>query len=120
MSESTENYLETILLLSRKLEYVRSIDIVNETGFSKPSISTAVKKLKAQNLVIVNSTGAIQLTESGKLQAEKVLERHQTLTKALLMLGVPQAIAEEDACRIEHALSDVTFECIKQHLHGKI
>ena len=109
-TESQENYLETILLLSKKKPVVRSVDIANELGFSKPSISIAVKNLKEHEYITVTPEGYI---------AQNVYERHQVLTDALMKLGVPAETAEEDACRIEHIISDATFTAIKEHLHTK-
>lgn len=108
-TESQENYLETILLLSKKKPVVRSVDIANELGFSKPSISIAVKNLKEHEYITVTPEGYIYLTQTGFQIAQNVYERHQVLTDALMKLGVPAETAEEDACRIEHIISDATF-----------
>lgn len=116
MKESAENYLETILILKEKHGEVRSIDIVGETGFTKASISVAVKKLRTAGYIQVDVNGHIHFTEQGKAKAEQILQRHTVLTKALESLGVPQDIASEDACKIEHYLSDITFEKIKEHI----
>lgn len=115
-TESQENYLETILILSKKKPVVRSVDIAAELGFSKPSISIAIKNLKAQGLVTVTPEGFIYLTDAGAQIAGGVYERHQVLTDALVRLGVPEKIAEEDACRIEHIISEETFQAIKEKL----
>ena len=119
VNESAENYLETILMLSKKLPVVRSVDIANELGFSKPSISIAVKNLKEHEYITVTPEGYIYLTQTGFQIAQNVYERHQVLTDALMKLGVPAETAEEDACRIEHIISDATFTAIKEHLHTK-
>lgn len=110
-------YLETILILSQKLENVRSIDVSEYRGYSKPSVSRAVNLLKAEGYIEIDSqTGYITLTPLGKETAEKIYERHQVLTNVLIALGVDPAIAEDDACRIEHVISDETFETLKKHL----
>ena len=103
--ESAENYLETILVLQNRLPQVRSIDIVNELGFSKPSISVAMKNLREKGLILMNRDGHITLTDSGRQIAEMIYERHTLLTKWLTALGVDEKIAAEDACRIEHVIS---------------
>ncbi len=115
MKESAENYLETILLLSKRQAQVRSIDVANETGYAKPSISEAMKKLKAERLIEIDSGGFITFTESGRHKAEAILERHEVLKQALIKLGVPEDIAEEDACKIEHNLNEISFQKIKEH-----
>ena len=114
-TESQENYLETILILSKKKPVVRSVDIANELGFKKPSISIAVKNLKEQEYITVTPEGYIYLTPAGAKIAKSIYERHQILTNALTRLGVPAEIAEEDACRIEHVISEETFKAIKAH-----
>ena len=117
--ESGEMYLETILILSHKLENVRSIDISEYRGFSKPSVSRAVNLLKDNGYIIIDDqTGYITLTPSGKEVAEKIYERHQILTQVLTRMGVDPKIAEDDACRIEHVISDETFETIKKHMES--
>ena len=116
--ESAENYLETILMLSRKQSYVRSIDIANELGFSKPSVSVAMKNLRTSGHILVNEAGHISLTESGQMIAESVLERHKVLSEMLIRLGVDVEIASEDACRIEHVISKESFEAIKAHVEA--
>ena len=114
--ESAEDYLEKILMLHNRLGLVRSIDIVNELGFSKPSISVAMKKLRENGYIEMDSENNITLTESGIKIARNVYNRHQTLTKLLLQLGVSQNTAEKDACKIEHDISDETFRKIKAYL----
>ena len=113
IQESAENYLETILALTHKLGKVRSIDIVNDMGYSKPSVSVAMKNLKEHGLILIDTSGFITLTPSGLQIAECIYERHTTLTKLLLAIGVSPDTAREDACRLEHAMSPETFEKIK-------
>lgn len=113
--ESAEDYLETILMLNNRIGDVRSIDIVNELGYSKPSVSVAMKKLREQALITVASNGFITLTVAGLEIAERVYERHTFITKALVNLGVPKDIAKEDACRMEHHLSEESYQAIKAH-----
>ncbi len=115
-NESTENYLETILILSQKLPVVRSVDIANELGFKKPSVSIAMKNLKEKNYITVMEQGYIFLTDSGREIAEMIYERHEFLTDWLTSLGVDAQIAAEDACRIEHVISKESFEAIKNHV----
>lgn len=115
--ESIENYLETILLLKKKLGQVRSIDIANEMNFSKASVSVAMKNLREKELVTTNAKGHIHLTESGRRQAEAVLEKHTILSAWLMSLGVSEATAKDDACRMEHDISEETFAAIKNHIH---
>lgn len=114
--ESSENYLEQILILSHKQNEVRAIDIVNSMNFSKPSVSIAMKNLKQNNCINVSDKGLITLTEKGLEIAHKVYERHCVITKTLIQLGVPESIATEDACRIEHDLSEESFLAIKNYL----
>ena len=114
--ESAENYLETILLLSKKQSYVRSIDIANELSFSKPSVSVAMKNLRASGHIQVDPAGHITLTESGLNIAETILERHRVLSQMLIRLGVDPTIASEDACRLEHVISKESFDAIKKHI----
>ncbi len=115
--ESAENYLETILMLSKKQSFVRSIDIANELGFSKPSVSVAMKNLRTGGHILVDASGHITLTETGMQIASAVLERHSVITQMLVRLGVDESIASEDACRIEHVISQESFEAIKAHIH---
>ena len=117
-NESIEDYLETILSLQKKLGQVRSIDIANEMNFSKPSVSVAMKNLREKGFITTDNSGHILLTESGKKQAEDVLEKHTILTNWLVSLGVNQKIAQEDACRMEHDMSDETFMALKTHILG--
>lgn len=112
-NESAENYLETILMLSKRLPVVRSVDISNELGFKKSSVSVAMKNLREKNHITVSDAGFINLTQSGREIAEMIYERHEFLSKWLISLGVPAEIATEDACKIEHVLSKESFQAIK-------
>lgn len=114
--ESAENYLETILVLSRKLPVVRSVDVANELGFKKSSVSIAMKNLREDNHITVTKEGYIYLTESGKEIAEMIYERHELLSAWLVRLGVDQTVADEDACRIEHVISKESFQAIKKQI----
>lgn len=114
VNESAENYLETILILSKKLPVVRSVDIANELGFKKSSVSIAMKNLREKNHITVTDAGFIYLTGSGKEIAEMIYERHELLTSWLVRLGVPESIASEDACKVEHVISRETFDAIKK------
>ena len=114
--ESAENYLETILMIKNKKGAVRSIDIANELEFSKPSVSVAMKNLRANGYIDVDTNGYITLLESGKEIAEKMYERHTILSNWLISLGVDEKIAVEDACKIEHIISTESFEAIKKIL----
>lgn len=116
INESAENYLETILVLSRKLPVVRSVDIATELNFKKSSISIAMKNLREKNYITVTDAGFIYLTDSGKEIAEMVLERHEVISSWLVNMGVPEDIASEDACKIEHVISKQSFEAIKKQL----
>ena len=119
-NESAENYLETILILSKKLPVVRSVDIANELGFKKSSVSIAMKNLREKNHITVTDAGFIYLTDSGKRIAELIYERHQFISEWFIKLGVPAGIAIEDACKIEHILSKESYDAmknfVKQHL----
>lgn len=116
INESAENYLETILVLSKKLPVVRSVDISNELGFKKSSVSIAMKNLREKGHITVTDAGYIYLTESGKQIADMIYERHELLSSWLVRLGVPEEIATEDACRIEHVISNESFAAIKNHV----
>ena len=118
-NESAENYLETIYILSKKLPVVRSVDIATELNFKKPSVSVAMKHLREKELIVVSDAGFITLTKEGLAQAEAIYERHTVLTKMFIALGVPAEIAAEDACQIEHVLSNESFDAIKRHLQEK-
>ena len=119
LQESGEMYLETILILSRKKESVRSLDIAEEMGFSKPSVSRAVKLLKDGGFILVDANGYITFTPVGKSTAEKIYERHNVLTEFFKSIGVDPDTASEDACRIEHVISDVSFRAVKDYLDKK-
>ncbi len=116
LHESGEMYLETILVLSKQSPYVRAIDISAHMGFSKPSVSRGLGILKKNGYITVDRGGAIELTETGLAAAGKIYERHLTLTKALMLLGVDEETAAEDACRIEHYISDVSFRAVRDHV----
>lgn len=118
-NESAENYLETILMLSKKLRVVRAVDIANELGYKKSSVSIAMKHLREKKHIMVTNEGYIDLTESGLAIAEMIFERHEILTEMLMTLGVPEEIASEDACRIEHVISKESFEALKNHFQLK-
>ena len=114
--ESAEDYLERILILQERNKDVRSIDIAHDMGFSKPSISVAMKKLKEAGLISIDKNGFITLTKEGHIIADKVYERHCVLTKVLTNIGVSKEQAEKDACKVEHVISEETFEAIKKHI----
>ena len=119
LQESGEMYLESIHVLSKKQNHVRSIDISEYMGYSKPSVSRAVNLLKTNGYIEIDEENHITLTDSGREIAEKIYTRHTVLTKMLMGLGVPADVAAEDACRMEHTISDVSFEAIKSHLEGR-
>ena len=116
LQESGEMYLETILILSRKSQFVRSIDISEYMGFSKPSVSRAVRLLKQGGYLIMDRDGSLTLTEEGLGVAKKIYERHTLLSDFLVRLGVDEKTAAEDACKIEHDISDESFAAIKRHV----
>lgn len=118
LQESGEMYLETILILSQKLDTVRSIDVVEYMNFSKPSVSRAVGLLKNGGFINVDEHGFITLTDVGREVAEKIYERHTVLTRLLVSIGVDEETAANDACRVEHVISDKTFNAIKEHTTG--
>ena len=109
-------YLETILVLSQQKEHVRSVDVANDLGFKKSSVSVAMRHLREEKLIQVDEKGYITLTTAGREIAEMIYERHQFLSKYLMKIGVPEDIAVEDACRIEHVISQESFEAIKKHI----
>lgn len=117
-NESAENYLETILMLSKVRPVVRSVDIAEELGFKKSSISVAMKHLREKEMITVTKEGFIYLTDSGREIAEMIYERHELLTKWLTALGVDKKTASEDACRIEHDISQESFEAIKKYINS--
>ena len=114
ITEATENYMEAILVLSEKIGAVRSVDVANHLGFSKPTISQYMKQFVQRELVTIEADGHITLTEAGRKVAERTLEKHQIIAKVFMAMGVSEEIALEDACKVEHDLSEETFNCIKQ------
>lgn len=116
-NESSEDYLETILILGNKSSLVRAVDIAAEMGFKKPSVSVAMKNLRQKNLIKVADNGDIRLTEEGHKIADKVYERHQLISSWLMMLGVHEKTALHDACRIEHIISEESFQALKRAVH---
>ena len=116
LQESGEMYLETIYVLSKTISGVHSIDISEHMGYSKPSVSRAVNLLKAGGYITIDEENHITLTETGLEIAEKIYNRHIVLSKMLMALGVPEEIAAEDACRMEHTISDESFEAIRRHV----
>ncbi|MFR1212554.1 MAG: metal-dependent transcriptional regulator [Dorea longicatena] len=117
LNESAENYLETILILSQKLPVVRSVDIANELGFKKSSVSVAMKNLREKGHIKVDEQGFIHLTPSGLEIANMIYERHTLLSSWLTHLGVPEDVAAADACKMEHVISKESFEAIKKHVY---
>lgn len=117
--ESGEDYLESILKLEEQGKQVRSIDVVSDLGYSKPSVSVAMKKLRESGYVQMEEGGVITLTASGRAVAMRTWERHRTLTEFFIRLGVDPQVAEQDACKVEHDLSDETFEKLLIHAKGK-
>ena len=120
LQESGEMYLETILVLSQKSDAVRSLDVAEYMGFSKPSVSRAVGLLKSGGYIAVDREGYLSLTKEGLEIAQKIYDRHKLLTAFLINIGVDEKTAAEDACKMEHDISDLTYEAIKNHLAGKI
>ncbi len=116
-NESQEMYLETILKLKKKKGSVRAIDIAEELGYSKPSVSRAVGIMKKNGFIVVNADGLICLTEAGKEKAENVFARHKSLTQALIVMGLSPEAAEENACRVEHVITEEAFETIKKYFN---
>ena len=116
VNESAENYLETILVLSKQLPVVRSVDVANELGFKKSSVSVAMKNLREKNHITVTKAVFIYLTDSGRAIAEMIYERHQLISSCLMKLGVSEKTAVEDACRIEHVISKESFDALKNHI----
>ncbi len=119
IKESAENYLETILMLQNKKGNVRSIDIANELSFTKPSVSVAMKGFREEGYITVDDNGFISLTDKGRQIADRVYERHRVIAEALMALGVDEDIALEDSCKIEHDISNQTFEKLKEFLIKK-
>ena len=120
LQESGQMYLETILVLSKTMPTVRAIDIVEHMGYSKPSVSRAMGLLKNGGFIQVNEDGHISLTPTGREVAETIFDRHNVLTRALVLLGVDDDTASEDACKIEHAISDRSIEAIKKYLNSLV
>ncbi|MFI3213327.1 MAG: metal-dependent transcriptional regulator [Eubacteriales bacterium] len=119
INESAENYLETILMLSKQLPVVRSVDISTELGFKKSSVSVAMKHLREKEHITVTDAGFIYLTESGRAIAEMIYERHTFISSSLIALGVSPEVALEDACKIEHVISTESFNAIKNYVDHK-
>ena len=119
MHESGEMYLETILILGQRKNLVRAVDVATEMQLSKPSVSRALVRLKNDACIIVDENGHIAFTEKGRAIAEKIYERHQVLTEILMAIGVDHEIAAKDACKMEHDISDETFDAMKRHLREK-
>ncbi len=119
IGESAENYLETILILSRDKKAVRSVDVAGELGFSKPSVCVAMRNLREHGYITTDSDGLIGLTDTGMEIAERIYERHRILTDWLTGLGVNSDTAAVDACRIEHVISRESFDCLKAYLENK-
>ena len=115
IQESAENYLEAILVLGERQGNVRSIDVANELGFSKPSVSYAMKQFRENGLVIMDDNSYLHLTDAGRAIAERTYERHELLTRYFVALGISEHTAAEDACRIEHVISQETFSKLKEH-----
>lgn len=116
IQESGENYLEAILVIKQRKGYVRSIDVAHELGVSKPSVSRAMSVLKKEGLINMDGLNQILLTEEGRKIAENIYEKHRILTKFLVLLGVDEETAAEDACKMEHIISPLSFEKIKEHI----
>ena len=117
LQESGEMYLETILILSQRKENVRAIDICEEMGYSKPSVSRGLKILRENSYIYIDRNGYITLSKTGREVAEKIYERHQVLSALLVKIGVDEDTATEDACRIEHVISDTTFNAVKKAIN---
>lgn len=116
IKESAENYLEAILMIKKEKGNVRSIDVANHLNFTKPSVSVAMKSFREEGYVTMDNDGSINLTQKGMEIAEKVYERHEVIAKALIALGIDEEAAYEDSCKIEHDISQQTFDKIKEHL----
>ncbi len=116
VSEATENYLETILILSRKKPELHAVDICEELGYSRPTLSVVLKRMRKSGLILVDDNNHITLTDEGRAIAEKIYERHNVISNFFMDIGVSQETALRDACKIEHDLSDETFACIKRYI----
>ena len=119
VNESAEMYLENILILQKQKGNVRWIDLAEYMNYSKPSISRAVNLLKERGYIVIESNGNIYFTEKGKEYAEKIYSKHLVISQALMYLGVSEEVAVNDACKIEHVISDESFEAIKKHMHNR-
>lgn len=119
IQESAENYLETILMQQNIRGQIRSIDICNALGFSKPTVSVVMKNFREEGLILVDDSGYISLTEKGRLIAEKIYERHEIIAQFLMSLGVDKETAYKDSCKMEHDISDLSLECIKKYYLSK-
>lgn len=119
LQESGEMYLETIYVLSKESDAVRGIDVAEHMGFSKPSVSRGIGLLRAEGLVKNDKDGNIKLTEAGEILAQRIYERHTVLTQLLIDIGVDEKTAADDACRVEHYISDTTFDAIKRHMSNR-
>ena len=120
ITEATENYMEAILVLGEKQGAVRSVDVANYLGFSKPTISQYMKQFVQQELVTIDSDGHISLTDAGRQVAESTLEKHRIISKFFIAMGVSENTALEDACKVEHDISEETFDCIKKYYFDHI
>ena len=120
VTEAVENYLEAILVLKRKQPDVHAIDICNYFNYSRPTVSVALKQMKDKGFILVNGENHISLTDEGLEVAERIYERHTIISKMLVSIGVSKATALEDACKIEHDLSDETFRCIKKYFNERM
>ncbi len=118
LHESAEMYLETIYLLTQRAAIVRSIDVAEHMGYSKPSVSRAVGLLKRDGYLLMAPDGTLSLTEEGRMTAQKIFDRHTALSQFLIHLGVSREVAEDDACKIEHVISDETLDAIKRYLEA--
>ncbi len=118
VSEAVENYLETILVLSKKKPDLHAVDICDELGYSRPTVSVVVKQMKGNGLITVDEFNHIALTEKGRAIAESIYERHNIISEFFMAIGVSEETALKDACKIEHDISDETFECIKKHIRN--
>jgi len=116
--ESTENYLETILMLSQQKGFVRAVDIANELNYSKPSVSVAMKNLRENKYIVLDENAHIKLTEKGREIAQKMYDRHTLISDWLISLGVDSDIAINDACKMEHDMSEETFIALQKHIKG--
>lgn len=119
IKESAENYLETILMLKNKNGHVRSIDVATELGFTKPSVSVAMKNFREEGYIVTDADGGISLTDKGMEIAERIYERHDLIARALILIGVDEQTAYEDSCKIEHDISQQTFEKLKEFIEKR-